>query len=239
MKNETSTERTVEYMNKKKKNGMPSIKRLKLCSFVCILRTPAVAVTYIERSSHVFSLFQISTSLPRQKKLVSASTPNLSAVTTPNLTSASVSTASIEKPEKQHKHKFGFHLPKVFKKSRLGRQKSLDSAQSDALAITQPMSDEDDIAEVSSNIAEQPTQQEIASINAEVSPGLSHKSPEGATDIGVVPIDEKIETVNQERANDAATEEAVVPFADKGLLFSVSGWYMLCLLRSACPLNGS
>ena len=39
-------------------------------------------------------------------------------------------------------------------------------------------------------------------------------SPSG--EVSVVPLNEKAEAMNQEKANDAATEEAVVPFADKG-----------------------
>ena len=59
------------------------------------------------------------------------------------------------------------------------------------------------------------------SLEADANLEFGLQSPAIRVDADVVPIDEKVETINLEKANDAATEEAVVPFADKGLLFYV------------------
>ena len=108
-----------------------------------------------------------------------------------------------EKPSKR-KHKYVFHLPKAFKKTKLGKRLSHESFNKKDKATMLSFSDSD----LTSNPESQTLSEEH----------ISPRTPSVNTEVAVVPMEEKTAALNLERANDAATEEAVVPFADKGII---------------------
>lgn len=106
-----------------------------------------------------------------------------------------------------------FHLPRAFKKSKLGKRfshhENFDKRDKDKGLSLSDM----DL-----------TSHDIAAVKEEPSPAVSsqqqpsrrtHTTAE--TEADVVPMEEKTAALIVERANEAGTEEAVVPFADKGL----------------------
>ena len=157
--------------------------------------------------------------LVESKKQTFFSTPNLlnnstrDAAIDPNLQNReniarSNSVSVDDKPEKKLKQKLGSYLPKVFKKSK-GYKKSF--GEGDMRSSTG--SDKSIKSKASAGIAYHSSQTDIDQNTDK--PSSRDGSPL-ITDGEVVPIDEKAKALNQQLENDAATEEAVVPFADKG-----------------------
>lgn len=159
--------------------------------------------------------FQIST-LPRKNKEGSAFTPSplKSAVSEPNLLKTSNSGSNIDKPEKQ-KHKFGFHIPKVFKKGKAGGKKSIHEDGTATLPASAEERKNSSPPAMERNESHSQINVKTASLEVKTQP--PQMSPMIA-DAEIVPMEQRAESMSQERANDAATEEAVVPFATKELL---------------------
>ena len=63
-------------------------------------------------------------------------------------------------------------------------------------------------------------------------------SPSLLTETSVVPIEEKVLALHQEKVNDGETEESVVPFADKGELWNVCKYLFIlkCLFFKQCSI---
>ena len=146
------------------------------------------------------------------------------------------------KADKHHK-KFGFHLPKVFKKSKAKRGLSgstekvnmspqqipksnstsaMDRPKSAYAVPSQGPEVQHDIEFTDSRSRTRtPTPTGIAAgptshLQGELQAKLNQRRSETPTDSDVVPIRDKAESMSQLRANEAETEEAVVPFHQKG-----------------------
>ena len=146
------------------------------------------------------------------------------------------------KADKHHK-KFGFHLPKVFKKSKAKRGLSgsiekmnmspqqipksnstsaMERPKSAYVIPTQGPEVQHDIEFTDSRSRTRtptPTGMGAAGptlqLQGELQAKLNQRSAT-PTDSAVVPIRDKTESMSQLRANEAETEEAVVPFHQKG-----------------------
>lgn len=167
---------------------------------------------------HFLCYLQVET-LAESKKQTFFSTPNLlnnltrDTAMDPNLENReniarSNSVSVDDKPEKKLKQKLGSYLPKVFKKSK-GYKKSF--GEGDMRSSTG--SDKSNKSKASTGIAYHSSQTDI---DRNTDKSISRDGSPLITDGEVVPIDEKAKALNQQLENDAATEEAVVPFADKG-----------------------
>ena len=134
----------------------------------------------------------------------------------PNLSRSTTGSNAAEKQENR-KSKFGFHIPKVFKKNKKGDKTSNPSSPLPAKSMPTSTSSTSFDKQVSPAV----TSSELPSLSAPSATltieGDGNISSEEKIDTAVVPIEQKEDTLNQENVNDAATEEAVVPFADKGL----------------------
>ncbi|XP_066911682.1 putative leucine-rich repeat-containing protein DDB_G0290503 isoform X2 [Clytia hemisphaerica] len=151
----------------------------------------------------------------------------------PNLTS-NESNGHLDKHEKQ-KHKFGFHLPKVFKKSKVVKRRSSENEQFAPHQI--PKSNSTSAMERPKSAYVLPTQA-ATEYDVDLSdsrPSTRSPTPNGGgiqmpvdelhaklnqrsntpTDSSVVPIRNKTESMSQMHANENGTEEAVVPFHQK------------------------
>ena len=155
----------------------------------------------------------------------------------PNL-SSNESNGHLDKHEK-HKHKFGFHLPKVFKKSKVAKRRSSENDQFAPQPI--PKSNSTSAMERPKSAYVLPTQT-ATEYDVDLSdsiPSTRTPTPNGGgvqmpmdelqarlnqrsntpTDSSVVPIRDKTESMSQMHSNEAGTEEAVVPFHQKGTEF--------------------
>lgn len=122
------------------------------------------------------------------------------------------SSSNIDKPEKQ-KHKFGFHIPKVFKKGKAGGKKSIHEDGTATLPASAEERKNSSPPAMERNESHSQINVKTASLEVKTQP--PQMSPMIA-DAEIVPMEQRAESMSQERANDAATEEAVVPFATKG-----------------------
>ena len=157
------------------------------------------------------------------------------------------------KAEKHHKHhKFGFHLPKVFKKSKMAKRGGVSgsSEKIDMSPKNIPKSNSTSAMERPKSAYVMPTQGppynetehdieftdsrtrtrtptptggvgSMPELQNELQAKLNQQQQQQRrsatpTDSDVVPIREKVESMSQLRANEADTEEAVVPFHQKG-----------------------
>jgi len=144
--------------------------------------------------------------------------------TLPRSNSLSHSLNNNNKPEK--KHHFRFHLPKVFKKSKPGKKSSPSSPTSSDKSNKSPKFPTTSNTSINKSSTLPVVSTTVPSVsttypNVDDSPTIGMVSPYMG-DSEVVPIHMKEEAIDQANANDAATEEAVVPFADKERLMSTN-----------------
>jgi len=164
------------------------------------------------------------------------SVPNLSSSQPDTSNDGHINTVGAEKGEKQKHHKFGFHLPNLFKKSKIAKLSSTDKGGDSVSPQSIPKCNSTSALErpKSAYVMSMSSQhQQDVDIRDTKPPTNARSSPQipinelqakldaraGAgtpVDSDIVPIRDKAESISQERANDTGTEEAVVPFHQKG-----------------------